>query len=162
MAENENNSSKKNDGDEQLGENGLKALRSERSRANAAEKERDELQKKLDDAEAAQLSERDAAIKRAEKVEAERDALKSQLNLRDAKEKVLNDKAYEGYSDQIAKLIHGDDEKSLRESADTVLEILKGKDAPRAPKTDNQLGKDNEDNGNEDATALAALGFSPQ
>lgn len=57
--------------DKPLGENGEKALRAERTRAAAAEKERDALKARLDKLEAANMSELERAQKQAEEAKAE-------------------------------------------------------------------------------------------
>lgn len=96
--------------DEPLGENGQKALKSERDRAKAAEKERDALKAELDKIAEANLSELEKAQKAAEeyRTAAEKATVES-LRFRVAAEA--------GITDNVDLILTASDEDTMRRQA---------------------------------------------
>lgn len=96
---------------ESLGEGGIKALTAERRRANAAEKEAKALKARLDEIEAAQLSETEKATKRAAEAEA-------RVAQAEASVKRFRIAARFGMTDEEADLIltGGDEEMMTRQA----------------------------------------------
>jgi hypothetical protein len=116
--------------DKPLGENGEKALKAERERANTAERERVALQKRLDELEAANLSELEKAQRRAEKAEKtladlEANALRQRIALE------------KGLPANLVPRLQGSTEEELAADADALLELVK---APTGPRPDPSQG----------------------
>lgn len=121
--------------DKPLGENGEKALKAEREARAAADKKTAELQKKLDDIAAANLSDLEKAQKAAK--DAEETAAKAvaeALRLRVA--------AKHGISDEDADLLlTGTDEETLTKQAKALAARNEEAGKPRAPKPDPNQGR---------------------
>lgn len=114
--------------DEQLGENGKKALTAERNRATAAEKAAAALQKRLDELEAANLSELEKAQKAAaDAQEAAAKAGTEALRYRIAAET--------GITDNADLILTASDEETMRKQAE-----LWATRTPTSPRPDPSQG----------------------
>ena len=144
------------DDDKPLGPNGEKALKAERELRAKAEADAADLKKRLDALEKAQLSKEEAAVKRAEEAEARAAKLEAAENLRKLRAKV----AEETSDDDVtipSDLLTGETEDELKASA----ERLKGfiTSGPRKPAVNPHQGQNTGEPNDEDAEALAILGF---
>ncbi|QCW22012.1 scaffolding protein [Gordonia phage Yakult] len=139
--------------DEKLGEAGMNALRQERARANTAEKDRDDLKKRLEALEAEKLSKEDAAVKRAEAAEAELKKYKEADDLRKLKAEVA------GEDKDLVDLLSGNTKEEL-EASKAKLESYLGRTPEKRDRFKTEVGKgESPDDGDEEADALSVLGF---
>ncbi|UVK62923.1 scaffolding protein [Gordonia phage Hexbug] len=138
--------------DEQLGEAGMNALRQERSRANTAEKERNELKERLDALEAEKLSKEEAAIKRAEAAEAEVAKYKEAESLRKLRAEVA------GEDKDLVDLLSGTTKEEL-EASKAKLETYLGRSKKDGLKNNVIGNTDPDDSDDSERDALSILGF---
>lgn len=148
------------DDDQTLRPEGLRALHAERAENKDLKKQLKDLQDKWDTAEAEKLSKEEAAVKRAEKAERERDELKASRERDDLVGKISEETGIP------KRLLTGSDEKELRESAKEAQAFAEGFRGPRRPAPDPTQGRNNPSNGksgdDDDAEALAVLGFGEE
>lgn len=147
---------KPNDQDEPLGEGGKKALESERRLRAEADRKAADLEKRLKDLEQAQLSKEEAAVKRAEEAEARAAKLEAAENLRKLRAKV----AEETSDDDVtipSDLLTGETEDELKASAERLRGFITS--GPRKPAVNPHQGQNTGEPNDEDAEALAILGF---
>ena len=139
-----------NDDDEPLRAEGLKALKAERSRADAEAAKAAKLQKQLDDIEAAKLSDVEKAQREA-KANADRAAELEATNAR------LVAIAEHSVPKKYQHLVHGTDADSYAESAKAIAELAAAAEG-KAPKNDPVpgSGKRGEGSGNAAGGSLAA------
>lgn len=137
---------------DQLGEKGKEAIRREREARKAAEKERSDLKKRLDELEAKQREAAEAKAKEEgrykellEERERELREKEAQLADRDRQTWRLKAATKHGIPDDLVDRITGDSEEAMDADAKTLATFLKAKDAPdtdngprppRTPKAD--------------------------
>lgn len=117
----------------ELGDAGKKALAAEREARKAAEKSAAELQARLDEIEAAKLSELERAQKAAQEAQAQLEAL-SRQNTRNAVALA------KGVPADLVEFLTGDNEEELSAKADVLLSRLNAPTTPRPDPTQGSKG----------------------
>lgn len=137
-----------NDEDEPLRAEGLKALKAERTRADQEAQKAAALQKKLDDIEAANLSDIEKAERKAQEAEARASVLEAKTLRLDAIAEHSVPKKYQ-------YLVHGTDADSYAESAKAIAELAAAAEG-KAPKPDPVPGSGNRSGNNSAGGSVAA------
>lgn len=114
--------------DPKLGENGEKALKAERTRATAAERERDALKAELDKIAAANLSE----LERAQKAAVDAQALAAKAQADAVRYQIA---AESGINENVDLILTGADEETMRAQAKLWNDRAPSPSAPRADLT---------------------------
>lgn len=151
----ENNNSDNSSNDEQLGENGLKALRAERDANKTLRAELKKLQDDIAARENEKLSEKEQLEKRATDAEARVKALQDAEARRQLRDKVAKE------LEVPAALLSGETDEELRASAEALKEYTESLSGPRRPEPNPHAGRQvsTGGDGNEDTDARAVLGF---
>jgi len=126
-------------GDPELGDAGKRAIKAERDRADAAEREANALRARLKPFEDAGITDATAAKAELERLAAENAALTNDLNVRTLEVARLNVGIDKGLPKAFINRLSGNDEAELAADADTLLPLLAGKTDP-FPKADPSQG----------------------
>lgn len=139
--------------DEVLRAAGLRALEAERRQNTERQQKIEELQRKLDDAEAEKLGEADKWKRKFENADAALKKYEQKAALDVKRVEIAKALEIEEYADLLA----GEDEAALTAHA----EKLKAKlsTGPKTPEPNPYLGQENPQGGDTDADALRVLGF---
>jgi hypothetical protein len=139
--------------DETLGEGGLSALRAERAENKKLKADLQNLQATLEQHENEKLSKEEQLLKRAETAEARVKELEGAETQRQLREKVAKE------ADVPADLLTGNDEESLKTSAERLKAFLEETTGPRRPEPNPYAGAAGGEGSDNETEARAVLGF---